>query len=771
MRLEKGQAKDKPYPASEVDDFWTAGQTVFRRPEVLASIASQRDLHLEKDEKDDLKHWVLEQAFDLRRATSRANRFRDGASGKPSTDESSSTRDHGTSGESRARNRLLRVRVLVCVGIAVRRMRNRFLRGRRVSRLGNAIRRVSQSPARRTAILVGTSTLCLACALLVFFWAIVPSVVLLYVAARYPGEKSPREALINGRESEADISSREFREFDDEWTAAREVIARYGAEPLQYFWRLLSDQPNFLSRADERAVVLVDGITLETRLNYRMTDGTSPKVLIPLMQNWKGALVSQLNIKAGNASGAELSAYETRGLVALCVDLLVSFAFARSRDTPTPQEPSPDVVDKLIHFVCRPRAPQRRAGRHECDDSHVRRSSCQENCGPACANTCDDELCTLIRPLELGAWTKVVDDFCDSLARSEFVVVEVDRPGATIPRTEGTLRSDWATMFDRTAGDRDAAKLVTEERGGMQLELVYTQLLAYESRPGRKLSRYRLGLVQDTVTSPPLVYAVRAQSYHFQIAPISDKYVFDHRIYLASSQLPVDDKMRGPLEIRFLAEGTRSHTHCYITALREPRRQEIEDFVCVVHYREVPPGALGGAAIVSLGPAIVLPIVTVFSENLVRFGEKGVDLSAPILTLSSFIVLMSGHWFAAGKIPRSSVSAYLSMLTTMFLGAATFLTWLLDRGGLLNWADYKTSRGELPYAIPVNWIWVSLTVVALTQTVYLWLRHRQAVKFYRRRQDALLEGELDPTVDPAAKLVAAQSTARRAPFWGDAEID
>lgn len=712
---------DRPLPDTdsrpagpEQDDSWTAGRSVFRRPEVLASVAARRDLRLEAKESTELAAWVRERAFDAK------------------------SDDHlsGPAGSSDATKRSGQASPADADGDDER-------------RLGRIIR----SPAWRTAAVALVLAVSVAATLLLSLGYVIVTLGSLIVALALRGERAAGEVLA-GEGTRSDTVDG-GREFGDERRAANLVLERYDVEALRYFWRLLSDQPNFLSHADERATVLPHGLQLETRLNYRMTDGSSPTVLMPLLQISKGALVTQLDIRdRSGGSLPVLSAYETRGLVALCVDLLVGFAFTRKDGTSPPPSPPQDALDALIRFVCRPRAPGQRLeqhGRHNCGEHPACARWGPGRCPRPCPDACADELCLLIKALDLVPdWVRVVDAFCDSLAQSEFVVVEVPRPtGATVRPRELPAPAEGQRAEPAEPGQ--------DSSGGMQVEIVYRQLLAYESRPGRKLSRSRLGLVQDTITSPPLVYAVRAQSYHFQLSPIPDKYVFDHRIYLAASQVPITEHQRGPIELRFLPEGTRSHTHCYVAALRPPKEAEMEDFLCVVHYREVPPGALGGAAMVSLAPAIILTFAAVFSGNLDRF----TDLSVALLSLPAVIVLLVAPWSDAAKVSTSSVSTYLSRLTTMAVAVLTLLAWLLDKAGLLDWAGFNTRSGLwLPYDKPANLVWVSLAVVAVAHSAYLWLRHKQAVRSYRRRQDALLEGELNPALNPRKGLVAAQSTAR-----------
>ena len=111
------------------------------------------------------------------------------------------------------------------------------------------------------------------------------------------------------------------------------------------------------------------------------------------------------------------------------------------------------------------------------------------------------------------------------------------------------------------------------------------------------------------------------------------------------------------------------------------------------------------------------------------------------------------------KVPKSSVSAYLSLLVTMVISVSNMLLWLLDRADELTWADFTAWERFGVSKMDLNWCWVCLAGLAFTQTLYLWLRLAQAIRLFRRRQD--VQFELDRHTDPDVdrRWVAAQSTA------------
>lgn len=501
-------------------------------------------------------------------------------------------------------------------------------------------------------------------------------VLLALFAFRYDGQVGPAKG------PGAPVGDTVDREYDDVPKAVRDVLSRYPADAILYFFRLLGDLPDFLSSADERATVEPYGLRLETRLAFRRTEGVSSTVLVPLLQVSKGVLVDELEITDGRGTGVHrLSAYETRGLLGWAVRSLVGFA--REQHDPYAGVAPAGPLDELVRIVSRP---------HEWPEKVL-----------------DARLKRCLHALGLSAdWHARLLRVCSGLAQSDLIVVEVERPD------------------------------------GLGFDLAYRQLLACQSVRSGKLWRTRLGLAPDTVDAPPMVYAGRAQTYQFQLAPIPGRYVLRHEVERVHSREAPErnqiERSLGRIDVRKEDTPVRSHAHCSITLLDPPAARtdlDLEDYESVVDYRETPPGALGGVTLM----ATTTTLLTLFFA--LHPGDGDADVPALLVAVPAFMAIVIGHWSDTSKLPKSSVSAYLGLLGTMVVAAAGALLSLLDGVQRLAWWRVRPQAccgiGELH----TSWPWLVLAASASALTLYLWLRLGQGVRHYRRQQHSCSVGDPD----------------------------
>jgi hypothetical protein len=537
-------------------------------------------------------------------------------------------------------------------------------------------------------------------------WAFTAIGPLAMIAFRYSGQFAGEDASRVKKDAKVE------QEKIDVSSAVEAVLSRYKADAILYFFRLLTDLPNFLSSADERATVEARGLRLETRLGFRLTDGFSATVLIPLMQVSRHALVDELDIS--DASGAavhRLSPYETRGLIGWAVRSLV--AFVRSQDLS--DDAAQRSVEELLRIACGlSLRPDQQKDNGECDDTGGGEHERKENVHGTDGEDLEQRLNQILAALGITdkEWKDRLREFCTGLAKSDLVVVEVERP---------------------------------KQQG---INLSYSQLLTYESKRSGKLWRTRLGLAPDTIDAPPMVYVGHAQSYDFQLAPLAGQYVLNHDVQQlrgTSTETREDiESSLGSIDLYKNASPVRSHAHCRIT-LRDPPRMRatrtLKDYKSVVDYRETPPGALGAVALMSSATTL---LTTFFALS----GRDGPELNPTLLiALPAFMVIVLGHWWDTSRLPKSSVSAFLGMLGIMVISMLGALLYLLSPRHVLAWANVqpKVCCGIGPR--DTNWLWLTLAAFALWLTLYLWLRLHQSSREYRRRQQ--ISARADYTAEAA----------------------
>jgi hypothetical protein len=581
-----------------------------------------------------------------------------------------------------------------------------------------AVERRRSSPAKSTLALAIGLVAGVAATVAISLWFLVPMLGLILLAIVYRGEPTPKATQLT-----IDVT----RRYADVRDAMVAVEKRFEPESLRYFFRLLTNLPDFLSSADERARVEPSGLRLETRLTYRVTDGRGP-LLVPVLQLAKGVTVDELEILDGDAHPVSaISAFETRGLIASALDFLIEFG---RRESGSPARRTADLVtctDALISVVCRP---------HRQPDRDLA-----------------DAVGLALNAFDLNdTWRDRLRRLCGSLARSELVVVQVDRPPES------------------------------------QLHLTYRQLLTYESPLTTKRWRMRLGLAPDTVDSPPMVHLGRAQIYDFQIEAIPGRYIFRHAIHDAESGAEVDiedlERDLGKVDLRIKQAGVRSHAHLSLALVRsateEVTRKVRRSYKSVVEYRETSPGALGSATLI----ASAATAFTVFFALSGGRPSDNADVPALLVALPAFMAIIIGHWSDNSRMPKSSVSAYLGMLGTMVISISAAILYLLRSAAWFRGTEVEVILCCGVPAVHTAWLWLALGALAIVHAVYLWLRLIQGTRSYRRlwragfdtrtgdAELATFEGTAGPPSErllPAAAEVGTREAAGPVPKSRQAE--
>jgi hypothetical protein len=349
-------------------------------------------------------------------------------------------------------------------------------------------------------------------------------------------------------------------------------MKRYHQDAILYFFRLLTDLPNFLARVDERAEVQSTGLRIETRLTFRLTRGKSDTILVPILQIAKQSSVDGLEIvDAQNCAVPALSDHEVRGLIGIALDGIVACALEQSPDRDIDALFPRRSIEELKRLICRPL--------------------------PYLEADLADRIKNVLKSLNLREdWRERIERFCLGLGLSRLVVVEIDRPRA------------------------------------LNVMLTYRQVVGHR-HAARKLWRTVLGLAPDSIDTPQLIYATRAQSYHFQLLAGTGRYI--HHASIEYEGRPPHGRARekddrnGPVFVRYDGDSARSYAHYSVSPMREPRNrpdvpsQPARDYWLDVKLREVPPGALGGATLISLATAVMTTFFALFdAAGPARTGER-----------------------------------------------------------------------------------------------------------------------------------------------------
>jgi hypothetical protein len=257
--------------------------------------------------------------------------------------------------------------------------------------------------------------------------------------------------------------------------------------------------------------------------------------------------------------------------------------------------------------------------------------------------------------------------------------------------------------------------------------------------------RKRFGLSPLTAELP-MTYAFQAQFYHFQMSAPRDQYVYDHRLELLNTNYLVEQsdlEIYDHPHVRVYHQDGRTNAHCYIW--RRPHARRIAqltppDLKSVIEFREIPPGALGAAAIVATAVAALIVFFTVTRIAISGPGDASAstnlfnsDIPAVLLALPAFAALLLGHWADPARLPRASLSAYIGFLFTMFLSFSAAVLFILDANRHLSTqvlAHIWSNNGRGGWNLTGDWIWFALSGLASAHAIHLIGRLHGELKYY-----------------------------------------
>jgi hypothetical protein len=270
--------------------------------------------------------------------------------------------------------------------------------------------------------------------------------------------------------------------------------------------------------------------------------------------------------------------------------------------------------------------------------------------------------------------------------------------------------------------------------GTNHLVLAYSHRMPCESPATQERNKWRgrLGLVPAMIDIPLNLYAFQAGSYHLQAAASTGQYVYDHHLErLDTTQHVTQDELRShgsDSYVRLYHEEGRPNSHLYVR--KQGRLPDVTNRLkAVIRFREIPPGALGGATIISVASTALISFFALTHLGL-RIDTSSTsersdqvmaalnsDVPALLLALPAFIAALVGTWTDLTHIRRTSLTTYFALGGTMLLSLASALYFVYDANNRLN--TEATIELLVGKTITTDYGWLTLALLSSTLTLFL----------------------------------------------------
>jgi hypothetical protein len=484
------------------------------------------------------------------------------------------------------------------------------------------------------------------------------------------------------------------------------VTNRYSAATIECFVQMLARLPDYLPRVDER--MEVDGAIglVQTRLTYRQpstivsrehlrkirvaAQGSTPNpsnsnqgelepetILVPLVSVRKGLLFD--GFEACNGGGAALptlSQWEVRGLLLIALRALFLQALIPGSES-APQSPYPTKVERHIPLQVAKRTICATLGRDK------DRSSAELQATLKQIDVLDDSRFS-------SDWKGRIKEFCASLARDYVIVVEVPRP----------KQENFVLSYRHR---------VTAAKVSFKLE-------------ERRRAKHGLAPV---VVDAPMTWALRPDSYHFELQAPKGQFVYEHHLEELESNKPLKQSNFQPNAVqqylRVRHEQGHSLAHLYMRRVRYATESSsvIPDFKSVIRFKEVPPGVLGSAVTSALFTALVISYYA-FIHGAQPNSSTATSSQAVLtllLAIPAFLAAALGRGITSESLSRASLTTFYGLWTMVATSLASVFLFLFD---INRFPFLKFSLYIGPLQQDVNAIWTSLALFSIT--MYIWLR-------------------------------------------------
>ncbi len=171
--------------------------------------------------------------------------------------------------------------------------------------------------------------------------------------------------------------------------------------------------------------------------------------------------------------------------------------------------------------------------------------------------------------------------------------------------------------------------------------------------------------------------------------------------------------------IRVYHEEGRPNAHLYV------RPQEISNTAnvgglsrvkSIVQFREIPPGALGGATAVAFASAVIISFFA-----LTRLGLA--------LVLPGFVTVLFGSWIELSRLRRASLTTYLALVGTMCFSLVASLYYLYSSVRPVK-GTFSLYMLNSHVAITTDAGWLILMTVSVTHFLFLFRQVVSELKYY-----------------------------------------
>jgi hypothetical protein len=475
--------------------------------------------------------------------------------------------------------------------------------------------------------------------------------------------------------------------------AMLQMSRKYKPEVRYLFQQILQDPTQYLHRINERVEAREGCLALDVTMDYafdgqaigKVSEARAETILIPLIKLKKHVMLDNLEMWDGD--GHHVSALlqdEVNGLIASAVSNLFRVAFLSSEPDQVGRKLS-DAEDRLLWNLIR-------LACHVGDVNPATTSAILRMLEDGPVESTDDGTA---KASEDGVG--ILRNFCEFFADHYLIVVEAELPKGT----QLSMRySRTVPQYNRTEEWNDRIRV----------------------RLG--LSPYRYII--------PLRLPFDAPSYHFSMLGVQGQ-------YLAHGEL-VDARTRMQLEPTAFSDvvpcpslqarhgSGLPYAHIYTTGLHKAK---VVDMYTKAEFGEIPPGALGGACVVSVACAILVWFFALTQPGLQKVLASPSDLPALLLTVPAFAATWIGQ--SVDRILRSSASAYMGLVISAVVSLASALLYVANSAGRSFYTikSLTVFHGHISLK-GVDISWFVLALVASVIAAYLAETLRDKVRSYMR---------------------------------------
>jgi hypothetical protein len=473
-----------------------------------------------------------------------------------------------------------------------------------------------------------------------------------------------------------------------------QASVRYSSHVLDLFSRMLQKPSKYTTRVIENVEIREGCLCLQTVMEFALLDGplekiresSEPVVILPLIKLAKGATLDNLEIlDAEERHVSPLLQEELYGLLATVIKNLFRSAYMNGKDegerSLTVIEES--VLSSLTQIVCNPERVDKTAISSILGllDTSQQLKAADVNTG---RESVDGDAASYLRNL------------CEFFAENYLLAIEVE-----VPRGHRL-----SIKYSRTIP-------------------LYEQTATLDNR-----SRVRLGLSSRSFTVP-LTLPFEAPSYHFSMAGVPGGFVASQKLFEPPNNVISPGTFQNGNGQPFFStkcESALPYTHLHTRGLQ--RFRPIEMWTRV-EFEEVPPGALGGALVVSTASAILIWFFTLTQPGLRAPLSQASDLPALLLTVPAFVATWIGN--SVDRVQRSSISTYigLGVSTAVSLGSALLYIANANHKAFFTIGSFTFYHGLIRLK-DVDATWLLLALIASVVSGYLAESLREKLHWYMR---------------------------------------